>query len=331
MLPFDPSALAPQLAAIQQRERMLAELQRLDSEGRATDDNKAEIKELKRLLEERRKQLAEQKKDQDKQKEIQDLLYEVFTELKDLDERLKVDGSFEAAAKEFIDLYKRTNFGWILDHKNYDSLDFKELANKTDKLYRTLIKNPKLKILIKETDRREAERLAKELVAEEKRVEEREAAILQKKRVENRKRQEKWIAEKPMRRIVDLARKAIVAGELDVAKDHIRSLDKIFPEFPLLDDLKKKLKVEEKKLEVKEKEKLLRRHIHYSLWLCATIVVVTGSGSAGSDEDGPVTLLVMLLYGWIPCWLIAWIASNRIMSSPGLAMKWDSYLEWWKK
>ena len=165
MLPFDPSALAPQLAAMQQRERMLAELRRLDDQGGATDDNKAEIKELKRLLDEQRKQLAEQKKDQAKQKEIQNLLYEVLTELKDLDERLKDDDQFEAAAKEFIDLYTRTNFDWILDHKNYDSLDFKELANKTGEIYGALIKTPKLKIPIEKVEawlQHEAEEKAKE-------------------------------------------------------------------------------------------------------------------------------------------------------------------------
>ncbi len=171
MLPFDPSALAPQLAAMQQRERMLAELRRLDAKGGATDDNKAEIKELKRLLDEQRKQLAEQKKDQDKQKEIQNLLYEVSTELKDLDQRLKGDDQFEAAAKEFIDLYKRTNFDWILDHKNYDSLDFKELANKTGELYGALIKIPKLKIQIEKVEawlQHEAEEKAKEVAAKKR-------------------------------------------------------------------------------------------------------------------------------------------------------------------
>ena len=234
MLPFDPSALAPQLAAMQQRERMLAELRRLDDQGGATDDNKAEIKKLKKLLDEQRKQLAEQKKDQAKQKEIQNLLYEVLTELKDLDQRLKNDDQFEAAEKAFIDLYKRTNFEWILDHKNYDSLDFKELANKTGELYGALIKIPKLKIQIEEVEswlQHEAEEKAKKAAAEKKKSE-----VIRKREEEIRS---KRIAENRAREAKNRAREAKKDAVLE--KQH-------------------------------KKEKTVRRVIHYPLWFISTMV-----------------------------------------------------------
>jgi hypothetical protein len=247
MLPFDPSALAPQLAAMQQRERMLAELRRLDAKGGATDDNKAEIKELKRLLDEQRKQLAEQKKDQDRQKEIQNLLYEVSTELKDLDQRLKVDDQFEAAAKEFTDLYKRTNFDWILDHKNYDSLDFKELANKTGETYGALIKTPKLKILIDEAEawlRREAEKKAKKA-----------AKAAEKKREEKSKQAKDFQSE---------------------LKAKWREEDK------RLNAEKQKVAEHENRVAEHEKnEKTVRRVIHYPLWFIVVIVAFSIESGKG--------------------------------------------------
>ena len=239
---------------MQQRERMLAELRRLDAKGGATDDNKAEIKELKRLLDEQRKQLAEQKKDQDRQKEIQNLLYEVSTELKDLDERLKVDDQFEAAAKEFTDLYKRTNFDWILDHKNYDSLDFKELANKTGEIYGALIKIPKLKIPI-------------EKAAAKKKSEE---EIRSKRVAEESARDNKLAARRRAKE----------------EKEYQRNL--------------KSLAAHESRL---KKENTVRRFIHYPLYYSVVIV-------AFSIESGKGW--VAIVFGWIPCWVIAYFLSKLI-------------------
>jgi hypothetical protein len=288
MLPFDPSALAPQLAAMQQRERMLAELRRLDDQGGATDDNKAEIKKLKKLLDEQRKQLAEQKKDQAKQKEIQNLLYEVLTELKDLDQRLKNDDQFEAAEKAFIDLYKRTNFEWILDHKNYDSLDFKELANKTGELYGALIKIPKLKIQIEEVEswlQHEAEEKAKKAAAEKKKSE-----VIRKREEEIRS---KRIAENRAREAKNRAREAKKDAVLE--KQH-------------------------------KKEKTVRRVIHYPLWLCATIVVEIHVQGLFHGR-GPEALFPMLLFGWIPCWVIAYFLSENLLGAldAARASEWASF------
>ena len=56
---FDPTELAPDFAAIKQREQLRAQLARLEGKEGATDDNKAEIIELKKLPSEQQKQLAE--------------------------------------------------------------------------------------------------------------------------------------------------------------------------------------------------------------------------------------------------------------------------------
>ena len=161
---FDPSELAPDLAAIKQREQLRAQLARLEGKEGSTDDNKAEIKELKKLLSEQQKQLAEQKQDQDKQKKDHDLLFELSIQLADLDERIGQDDQFEAAAKEFIDLHGKLDSA-LLSHKQYDALEFKELAVKAGKSFERLVTNPKLKIRIEEAEswlELEAEEKAKE-------------------------------------------------------------------------------------------------------------------------------------------------------------------------
>ena len=91
-MPFDPTVVGT-IAAVKQRGQILEELRRLEGKQGATDDNKAEIKELKGN---------------------QNLLFEVSTKFKDLDERLKDDEQLEVAAKEFIVLCERTNFDWVL-------------------------------------------------------------------------------------------------------------------------------------------------------------------------------------------------------------------------
>ena len=144
---FDPSELAPDLVAIKQREQLRAQLARLEGKEGSTDDNKAEIKELKKLLSEQQKELAEQKGNQN-------LLFELSIQLADLDERIGQDDQFEAAAKEFIDLYDKSNPN-LLNHKTFDTLEFKELAIKTGKSFKRLVTNPKLKILIGEVEEKE--------------------------------------------------------------------------------------------------------------------------------------------------------------------------------
>ena len=151
---FDPSELAPDLVAIKQREQLRAQLARLEGKEGSTDDNKAEIKELEKLLSEQQKKLAEQKKDQDNQKANQDLLFELSIQLADLAERIEQDDQFEAAAKEFIDLYDKSDPN-LLNHKTFDTLEFKELAIKTGKSFERLVANPKLKILIGEVEEKE--------------------------------------------------------------------------------------------------------------------------------------------------------------------------------
>ena len=170
---FDPNELAPDLAAIKQREQLRAQLARLEGKEGSTDDNKAEIKELKKLLSEQQKELAKQKKDQDNQKVNHDLLFELSIQLADLNERIGQDDQFEAAAKEFIDLHGKFDSA-LLSHKKYDTLEFKELAIKTGKSFERLVANPKLKIFIaelaeaEEKKRAEAEEKAKKERAEAK-------------------------------------------------------------------------------------------------------------------------------------------------------------------
>ena len=190
MLPFDPSELAPDLAAIKQREQLRAQLARLEGKEGSTDDNKAEMKVLKRLLDEQRKQLAEQKKDQDNQKVNHDLLFELSIQLADLDERIGQDDQFEAAAKEFIDLHGKLDSA-LLSHKKYDTLEFKELAVKAGKSFERLVANPKLKIFIAELAEAEEKERAELAEAEEKeRAELAEAEEKAKEEAEEKKRAE---------------------------------------------------------------------------------------------------------------------------------------------